>query len=128
MTHKIAIIKTDYRYQEYDECDKEIMRSITEWTTVSDEDFTLLREAAGHSNRYGGENFYVVEQIIEADTFVTKTVADYLKVVKKRKAEEDRLKKEAAEKKAQRELKKRAKTEEAERKLFEELQKKFVKT
>lgn len=92
MTRKIAIIKTREFNTGYDGTYStlKLIDSITDWTEVSDDDYEML-SSASHSM-----NFTVIEQPIDTEVFISKTVKDYKALVEKEK-------KRAAEEKAQRE-------------------------
>ena len=92
MTHKIAIITSRNVYSNYgDECNT-IINNITEWTTVTHEDYLLLQKAA--ARQY---NFAILEQPVDTPAFIAKTIADYLEVAKaeEAKAEADKKKRAA---------------------------------
>lgn len=123
MSHKVAIIKTKEHY--YDDYVDDIVVGITEWSTVSPDELKILQKASLESYTHG-ERFIVIEQPINQDEFIMKTVEDYLKAAKLKEEKAEAARKERERKKAQAAIKKRAKTEEDERRLLEELQKKYA--
>lgn len=122
MTHKVAIIKTrefsDYSgYDEYSV--HKIVESITDWCEVSDEDFRTLKMAEGRMN------YMVVEQPLDTEKFIVKTVAEYTAIARaeeERQAEEKRQREEAA---LQRKLKKELKDSKTKKALYEKLKEEF---
>lgn len=117
MTHKIAIIQTRdiYSHDEYDTSCQKIVESITDWKEVTDDEFLAL---TSNAHRLG---FTVIEQPVDIDTFVKKTVDDYLAFTRaetKRLAEEKKAREKAA---LDRKIKKELKTKESKLKMFEKL-------
>lgn len=117
MPHKIAIITTREYYSGYDGEDyNKIVTSITEWETVSDEDYKTLQDAASRMN------FQILQQPVDTKAFIAKTLRDYLDIAR---AEEARA---AVEKKARedaalaRKIKKELKDRESKLKMLKKLQ------
>jgi len=94
MSHKIAIIKTkDVYYNHGDDCDT-IISSITEWTVVTDDEYSLLQKAAAKMPY--GEQFQIFEQPVDTKVFIAKTIADYIELVKQAEVKEAEDKKKRA--------------------------------
>jgi hypothetical protein len=120
MTHKIAIITSREFYSGYDGEDyNKIVTSITEWESVTDEEFKALQFAAP---RMG---FQILEQPLDTKAFVARTLKDYLAIAnaEAKKAEEEKKKREEAalERKFKKELKDKASKIKMFKKLQEEL-------
>lgn len=115
---KIAIITIhdDYR-SDYDNYDR-IVHSITDWAEVTDDEFFALKNA---SYRKG---YTVIEQQIDQDGFIKRTVAEYLAECAKEAAKEAERKEKEAAKRRERELKRKAKDEASEKALLADLLKK----
>lgn len=91
MAHKIAIITTRDVYYNYgDDCNT-VINNITEWTTVSHEDFVMLQQAS-HKMPYERQ-FVILEQPVDTPAFIASTIADYIEMAKKQSAEEATAKK-----------------------------------
>ncbi len=88
MSHKIAIITTEHLYDRYDDYSNELIKSISDWSEVNDEDYAYLKKAVAM-----GYSFTMLEQPIDTPAFVAKTVADYLRMAKEQE-EVDRKEKE----------------------------------
>ena len=106
---------------DYDGYGTELMvaASITDWTSVTDDEFKLLLQAATK------KRFNLIEKPKDQSSIIRKTVMDELAEIekeKKKKEEETRLKEEAA---AQRRAKKLAKDMVARKALYQELRKEF---
>lgn len=123
---RIAIVQSKDLWS-YD-CEEhfKIIEKVTEFTEVDFQTYELLKKA---SIRYG---FIVVEQPINQEAFIKKTVSDWLKFVaaEEKAAAEAQAKAEAKrlERKAKAEAKKRQQeldSIEAQRQVYEELKKKF---
>ena len=117
MAHKIAILKVDdqYDYNDYDYSHKIILESITEWQTVSHEDYLMLRQAEARFS------IKVIEQVTELETFIPKTVADYTEILRKEKEKEAAEKKKRADAALAKKLKKDMKDKESKLELFNKL-------
>ena len=117
---KIAIIYThnDY-YGDYDEHSRTIIDSITDWSEVTQEEFTLLNQAS-----YKGQ-FKLIERPLDEMKMIKKTVAEHLKMLKEeeeKRLEEKAIKaKKALEKKHKNELK----DKESRLQLLKQLQEEF---
>jgi beta-phosphoglucomutase-like phosphatase (HAD superfamily) len=122
LKRKIAIIKdrviSDYYRDDdnYSGYDKRIVESITKWEEVSEETFEELSNA---SYKLG---FTVIEQPIDPENFVIKSISDYRKLVAKEKAREEEEKREREKKALLRKQKKEAKTLQQKKELLEKLQ------
>lgn len=119
---KIAILVgrevTTYTYDD-EWTTHNIAASITEWTDVTQEEYSLLQKAQYE------KNFTIIEQMPEQEKFIKKTVAGILERIRQ---EEELRQKEADKRKAaaeQRKLKKLAKNEEQEKALLKSLQEKY---
>lgn len=123
MTHKIAIITTGYEHYD-DDCSR-IVESITDWTEVSGEDLKCLKAMESKLQ------YHVIEQPVDADAFVKKTVAEYMVYVKaeaKRQAlAKEKRDKAALERKMNKGMKDKASKEQMLAKLSEELGVEIVK-
>ena len=107
MSHKIAILSirnVEYNYNYDDYGDILIANSITDWEEVSDEDFKLLKSAETRSG-----TFRVIEQIIDQETFIAKTIEDYRRFARseadKAAAQQRKREEEALNRKYKKELK-----------------------
>lgn len=80
--HKIAIIKVQDKYynDDYDSYHSYIAQSITEWETVSHEDYRMLKAAEGRFE------FRIIEQITDPAAFIPKTIADYRAILQEEEA------------------------------------------
>lgn len=120
MPHKIAIITSRDFYSDdqdynYDSTHTKIVESITDWKEITDDEFLALKS---NSSRLG---FTVIEQPINIDAFVKKTVDDYLAFTKaetKRLAEEKVAREAAA---LARKFKKELKDRDSKLKMFQKL-------
>lgn len=122
---KVAIVfyREVEAYHEYDHYGTDILvaSQITEWTEVTDQEYSLLQKASLK------KGFKVVSFPENQKEYIKKTVDDVLRELeeeKKKKEEEDA---EKARKAAERTAKRLAKTEAERRALFEQLQKEFQK-
>lgn len=113
---KIAIITTRDLYFNYDDDRHVIVDSITDWTEVSEEDYTLLNKAA---NYRGG--FAVIEQPTAPKEFIKKTIEDYIKFEKAEQEKRDKEKKAREEAALQRKIKKELKDKKSKLALFNKL-------
>lgn len=111
---KIAIIKTDHRWDDYDN-QQVLIDKITDFTEVDDATYAILINAQYHNG------FRVLAQPVDQERFIQETVADYLEMIKEQERKDAERKAAEAEKKRQRDLKKKAKTEEEQKKLLEDL-------
>ena len=115
MTHKVAILKTfgHYYAQEYDYC--ELIKTISEWAEVNDEDFKILQR--GLDNK----TYLLLEQPTNQEEIIQHTVAFTLDWLKReeRRVEREREKKAAAD--AKRRIERKAKTRAQKEKLLVEL-------
>ena len=107
MSHKIAILSirnVEYNYNYDDYGNILITNSITDWEEVSDEDFKLLKSAETRSG-----TFRVIEQIIDQETFIAKTIEDYRRFAQseadKAAAQQRKREEEALNRKYKKELK-----------------------
>lgn len=91
MAHKIAIITTRDVYYNYGDGCNTVINNITEWTTVSHEDFVMLQQAS-HKMLYERQ-FVILEQPVDTPAFIASTIADYIEMAKKQSAEEAAAKK-----------------------------------
>jgi 3-methyladenine DNA glycosylase AlkD len=115
---KIAIITVhDGCFNSYDDYTR-IVQSITDWAEVTDEEFFALQNASYR------KQFTIIEQQIDQDEFIKRTVAEYLEEVAKEAAKEAERKEKEAAKRRERELKRKAKDAEAEKALLADLLKK----
>lgn len=126
MTHKIAIITSGYEnYDQYGDSYSRIVESITDWTEVSSEDLRCLK-AMESKLRY-----HVIEQPVDPEAFVKKTVAEYMVYVKaeeKRQAlAKEKRDKAALERKMNKDMKDKASKQLMLAKLSEELGVEIVK-
>ena len=117
MPRKIAILMTREFYSGYDGEDyNKLIDSITDWETISDEDFKTLQAA---SYRRG---FQIIEQPVDTKSFIAATIKDYLVMAKaeEAKAAEDKKKREEAA--LARKFKKELKDRESKLKMLKKLQ------
>ena len=113
---KIAIITTNDRYSSFDDY-SEVIKTVTEWTEVSDSDYQLLVA----SQRRGGE--FIILEFPNQKEFIANTVAEYIKIAKKEEAERQaRLAAEEAKKAAARRRRLEKNTKDK-RELLEQLKK-----
>jgi 2-phospho-L-lactate transferase/gluconeogenesis factor (CofD/UPF0052 family) len=93
---KIAILKADYIYDNYDNT-RYLFEHISEWTIVSEEEYTLLKE---YSYQKG---FQVIETPVDQAAFIKETVTSLLAEAEaEKKAEEVRKAKEKVAREANR--------------------------
>lgn len=118
---KIAIISSSEVFDNYGDDYQLVAQSITDWSEVSDDDYSLLRSFCGNGNSYTLINREDVKE-----TFIPRLVSEFTALAKVEKEKQELEKKKREEAKLNRELKKKAKTEEQERKLFESLKTKFA--
>lgn len=118
--YKIAIIKDhivhDYRDDDYG-FERKIVDSITDWETISDADYAILRAA---SARLG---FTIIEQPTDTPSFIAKSIADYKKLVAQDEAKREAERKERERKALERKHKKELKDRESKKELLARLKK-----
>lgn len=83
------------------ECDYEkIITSITDWTSVNDEDYEFLRDAASRSGGYRSKipAFRIIERPEDEKIFIANTVAEYKRIIEEenRRIEVEKQKRAAA--------------------------------
>lgn len=115
---KIALVRIRDWYDHDSESRNLIAQSITDWVEVPESDYQLLLY-------YQKDGWSIVEQPLNQQDAVVKTVEDAIKIAKRRKKQEDEAKAKAEEKKLQAKLKREAKTKEQREKLFMELKREF---
>ena len=115
----IAIITTKDRsyYDDYET----IICSISDWSEVSDEDYTVLKSWCGRNNSY-----ILLERHDKDPKFIPKLVKEFLSYAQEEAIKRQKEKEEAERKRAERELKKKAKTEKDELALLQTLQTKYA--
>ena len=116
--HKIAILLNHDHYYD-DNGIMKIVDSITDWQEVSDDDFKLLTRYAYQ------KGFYVLEQPVDSEAFIFKTVEEFKQLMIKDQAKKE---KEKADEIARREAaaaKRLAKTADKRRQQFEKLKAEF---
>jgi hypothetical protein len=108
----IAIVFVDEVSHNYDDY-SEIVKSITDWTQVTEEQYQILARPIPWEveRKLGGRRFRVLERPADEPKFVLDTVADFIKAYeqidrerKEREAEEKRKREEKAERKRVRRL------------------------
>lgn len=115
MTHKIAIITTQDVYYNYGDDHETLVKSITDWEEVSDEDFRMLQQASYKLN------FFILEQPTDTKAFIAKTISDYKELVKKEAAKAAEEKRKREERAQQRKFQKELKDKESKKALLEKL-------
>lgn len=115
MTHKIAIITTQDVYHNYGDDHETLVKSITDWEEVSDEDFRMLQQASYKLN------FFILEQPTDTKAFIAKTISDYKELVKKEAAKAAEEKRKREERAQQRKFQKELKDKESKKALLEKL-------
>lgn len=115
MTHKIAIITTQDVYYNYGDDHETLVKSITDWEEVSDEDFRMLQQA---SYKF---NFFILEQPTDTKAFIAKTISDYKELVKQEAAKAAEEKRKREERAQQRKFQKELKDKESKKALLEKL-------
>ncbi len=116
MTRKIAIITTREYYSGYDGEDyNKIVTSITEWETVSDEEYKALQFASARMN------FQILEQPVDTKAYIAKTIKDYLAIAKAEEKAAAEIKKKRDEAALERKFKKELKDRESKLKMFQKL-------
>ena len=118
MAKKVAIVMVEDCY--YDDYNNLVVKSITDWAEISNEDYMLLKKAEREQSRYR-----VLEQPLDTGEFIANTVSEYIKKIKedeekaaKAKAEREKIAREKA-------LKKLANNAKKERELYEQLKAKL---
>ena len=101
----------------------ELIKSITDWSVVTDEEYLMLY---GYS-RKANPPYYILERPMDDAAFITKTIEAYKEEAAKARKEEEKRRIELDKKKKERERKKRAKTEAEELALLADLEKKYKK-
>lgn len=101
----------------------ELIKSVTDWSIVTDEEYLMLQGYSKKSN----PQYFVIERPIDEAAFITKTIEAYKKEAAIAKKEQEKRRALEEKKKKEKEMKKRAKTEAEERALLEELEKKYKK-
>jgi hypothetical protein len=126
---KIAIIKTREfsSYHDYDShCYHKIIDSITDWDTVTEEDYKGLMSM---SSRLG---FAILERPDDTTAFIAKTISDYKTMVheEEKRAKEEKLAREdaALARKMKKELKDKLSKEKMLKRLVDELGPEAVKS
>jgi hypothetical protein len=113
---KVAIIKTEERYFNHGDDWDTIVKQITDWTEISDEDFVILNRAAYQ------HNFIVIEQPIDQHGFIIDTVASYIEQQRQKEIKEAEDKKKRAKAAMEKKLKKDLKDKESKLELYKKLQ------
>jgi hypothetical protein len=126
--HKVAVIKVIDDYFYYDSYGEEewknVIDSITDWDTVTDVEYNLLKESTAFPQK-GKERFIVLEQVHPRSASVIKTTRDYLNYVEKQKHAREQQEVERKAKSVARAARKVAKEIEKEKQLLAELQSKY---
>lgn len=104
MAHKIAILINKSIYFNYGDDYTKILESITEWETVSDEEYDMLMKASYR------KDFVVLEQPANTSAFVRKTISDFIEEERQEKAKEEAAKKKREEAAARKKLLKEARS------------------
>lgn len=102
-------------YGDYGDDSRWVTERVTDFEEVDDETYNLLQRA---SSKY---NYTIVEQVMNQQDFIAKTVADYKAFIKAEELKTKKFQEEVERKKQERLLKKRAKTEEQEKQLLANL-------
>jgi SAM-dependent MidA family methyltransferase len=122
MMRKIAVVfyrAVPGNYYDYEGTEILVATQITEWTDVSDTDFSKLLKAA---ETHG---FNVIEMPENQPAFIKKSIESVLADIKKEEEQRAAAEQERQQKAAERAAKKLAKNEAERRALFEQLQKEF---
>ena len=124
---KIAIIISKefiipYNYGD-DDYQIELIKSITDWSVVTDEEYLMLYGYSRKSN----PPYYIIERPMDEAAFITKSIAAYKKEAEAARKEEEKRRALAEKKKKEKEMKKRAKTKAEELALLANLEKKYKK-